>query len=245
MPEPGIFVAQATWREVFEGLRRGAWAILPVGAECKQHGLHLPMNADHLQAQWLAQALVERLRVVVWPTVGYGHYPAFIDYPGSCNLSASTFCAMLVEILVGIQRAGASRILVLNTGISTIAPLRRAIAQFGASRALRLCNVYQGARFLAAEAALIEQPRGGHADETETSIMLRIAPDKVDMAQARPCVGSAITGRFNRQDPHGPNFSPSGVYGDPTLASVAKGERLLDAMLLDLLETLGTPAQCP
>ncbi len=197
------------------------------------------MNTDHLQAHWLAGALAAQQPVVVWPTVGYGHYPAFVDYPGSCSLTAATFSAMLVEILAGIRLAGAPGILILNTGISTIGPLRRAVRRCGAAPEIRLCNVYQGTHFRAAEATVSEQPRGGHADEIETSIMLKIAPDRVEMGKAQPCNGREISGRFNRWDPGAANYSPSGVYGDPTLASAAKGQRLLDAMLLDLLETLG------
>ena len=213
--------------------------LLPVGAACKQHGPHLPMHSDWLQAKWLARALVDRAPVMCWPTLGYGHYPAFTDYPGSISLSVETFTALVGEILDGIRAAGAARCLVLNTGISTIAPLQRAIeAAAPGFAALELANVYAGPAYRRQETALVEQARGGHADEAETSILLAIAPEQVAMERAEDWSGLELHGAFSRSDPHSPGYSPSGVYGDPRLASAAKGRRLLEAMLQDLLAAL-------
>jgi creatinine amidohydrolase len=193
------------------------------------------MNTDYLQAQWLAAVLVQRAAVVVWPTVGYGHYPAFVDYPGSCSLSPGTFRAMITELLEDFRRAGAIRSVILNTGISTIRPLEQVIACVQGFSELRLINFYEGKHYRTAAAELEQQPRGSHADESETSIMLAIAPDKVDMSMAERWVDREIKGRFSRTEPQDANFSPNGVYGDPTLASVEKGQRLLNAMLEDVL----------
>ncbi len=66
---PGAFAAQLSWSEVESRVRSAAIAVLPVGAACKQHGRHLPMQADLVQAEWLAQALVQHANVLVWITV--------------------------------------------------------------------------------------------------------------------------------------------------------------------------------
>lgn len=239
MSTPGIFVADEAWPEVGARLLAGATAVLPVGAASKEHGRHLPMNTDYLQAQWLAAVLVQRTAVVVWPTVAYGHYPAFVDYPGSSNLSSVTFRKLITELLEDIRRSGASRVAILNTGISTIRPLEQAVACVQGFNDLRLINVYAGKNYLAAAAECEQQARGGHADESETSIMLAIAPHKVDMTQAERWDEREIKGRFSRTEPQDANYSPSGVYGDPTLATAEKGHRLLDAMLKDILAVLG------
>jgi creatinine amidohydrolase len=47
------FAANLSWRDLERRVQAGAVAVLPVGAACKQHGRHLPMNADFLQAEWL------------------------------------------------------------------------------------------------------------------------------------------------------------------------------------------------
>ena len=73
--------------------------------------------------------------------------------------------------------------------------------------------------------------------------MLAIAPELVDMARAAPCPFSATgpsPGALSPDDPSSPTYSPSGSFGDPTLASADKGSRLLAAILDDLVEAAGT-----
>ena len=234
----GLRVADVSWPEVANRAERGAVGVLPVGAASKQHGRHLPMNTDWLQAEWLVTQLVRRAEVLVWPTLAYGYYPAFTDYPGSTSLSEATFAATVGELLRDIGRAGVTRCLILNTGVSTTRPLGVAVGRTGSFDDVRLANVYSGPRFRAVEAAVCGQPRGGHADEIETSILLAIKPQAVDMSRAEPWAGCEIHGRFSRSDPGSPNYSPSGVFGDPTLATAEKGVRLLQAMLGDVLAML-------
>ena len=90
-----------------------------------------------------------------------------------------------------------------------------------------------------------QQARGGHADELETSILLAIGPEHVAQDKAAAWTPSvmAVRGPFSRSDPDNPRFSPSGVWGDPTLASADKGRRLLAAMVDDLLAALEALAQ--
>lgn len=235
----GVWLADMPWTVVKARLDAGATAVLPVGAASKEHGPHLPMNTDCLQAEWLAHRLAERRQVLIWPTVAYGHYPAFVAYPGSCSLSRETFRAMAQEILEGLLRAGAARVLVLNTGLSTIHPLEEAVVGLRRPHVVTLAHVYQGERFRTVVQETEEQSHGSHADEIETSIMLAIAPEQVDMAKAEAWAGQAFgAGPFHPADRGSPNYSPSGIYGDPTLASRDKGERLAQAMLQDLFAML-------
>ena len=104
-------------------------------------------------------------------------------------------------------------------------------------------KVFAGPHFLETAHQLKEQPYGTHADEMETSLMLAIAPELVDMARAAPCPFSATgpsPGALSPDDPSSPTYSPSGSFGDPTLASADKGSRLLAAILDDLVEAAGT-----
>jgi len=233
---PGAFVAQLSWPQVERRVKAGAVVVLPVGAACKQHGPHLPMNTDFLQAEWLAKALVLRAEVLVWPTVSYGYYPTFTDYPGSVSLTCETFQLMVQEILSEIRRAGARAVLILNTGISTIEPLQAAAGDMPESMCVELANVYAGPRCRSVTEAIEEQPRGGHADELETSILLAIGHEHValDKAETWTPLAMAVSGPFSRSEQDNPRFSPSGVWGDPTLASDEKGRRLLAAIVGDL-----------
>ena len=88
-------IERLSWDEVARRLENGAAAILPIGAAAKQHGFHLPMNTDRVQAEWLAARLADRIDALIWPTVTYGYYPAFAEYAGSSGLSAPVFEAIL------------------------------------------------------------------------------------------------------------------------------------------------------
>lgn len=234
----GMRVESASWPRVEEMLVAGASAVLPIGAACKEHGRHLPMNTDQCQAEWLSERLIECAELVVWPVVTYGYYPVFIGYPGSISLSERAFRLLIGDILDGIEHAGAARIFILNTGISTIAPLAEVLAARSEPDRCQLVNVYAGPRFVREAEAVAEQKWGGHADEIETSMMLAIDANRVDLAQARPAPDRIVRGLFNRSDPAQPNYSPDGVNGDPSLAARWKGERLVQALLDDVLEAI-------
>jgi creatinine amidohydrolase len=230
-------IERLAWDEVARRVDDGAAAILPIGAAAKEHGFHLPMNTDRIQAEWLAARLAERVDALIWPTVTYGHYPAFVEYAGSSGLSAAVFEAMIHEITAAIIGFGCRAVLVLDTGISTLAPVDRALARLATGQALHL-KVHDGPNYRRAAAQLAEQSHGSHADELETSLMLALAPDLVDMsrAEASPEAKGEVAGRLTPSDASSPNYSRSGSYGDPTLATRAKGEVLLAAMLDDLIQ---------
>lgn len=228
-------VADLAWPEVEARLAAGAVAVLPIGAWSKEHGRHLPLATDGLQAAYYAGAVAAAVDALVWPVVGYGYYPVFTEYPGSVSLSRETFEATVAEILDGIAAAGARRIAVLNTGISTIAPLEGVLATRPARPPIALVNCYAGPRFADAVAAVERQPFGGHADEIETSLMLAIDPGRVRLEHAEPQPTRIVRGRFNRTRSDAPNYSPSGVNGDPTLASAEKGALLLEALIDDVV----------
>jgi creatinine amidohydrolase len=231
------FIERLTWDEVERRIRAGAPAILPIGAAAKQHGFHLPLNTDRLQAEALAARIAKPVDALIWPTLTYGHYPAFVDYAGSSSLSAPTFEALVQEVTAGILGIGCRKLFVLNTGISTLAPVDRALARLDANRVMHLW-IHEGPRYPQVAKGLAQQGHGSHADELETSLMLVLAPDLVDMtrAEASPAVIKDTPGPLTPSNPNSPNYSRSGSYGDPTLATSAKGEMLLAAILDDLNE---------
>ncbi|MCK1638450.1 creatininase family protein [Bradyrhizobium sp. 157] len=231
------FIERMHWDEVARRIGSGAAAILPIGAAAKQHGFHLPLNTDRIQAEWLAARMAEKIDALIWPTLTYGHYPAFVEYAGSSSLSISTFEALVREIAGQILAGGCPKLLVLNTGISTLAPVDRALARLDGER-IRHPWIHEGPRYPRVARQLAEQSHGSHADELETSLMLAMAPHLVDMtrAEASRTLEHETPGALTPSDPNSPNYSRSGSYGDPTRATLAKGKALLAAMLDDLHE---------
>ena len=232
-------VAGLTWDRVGELLAAGAAAILPIGAGAKQHGLHMTMATDQFFAEYFARVLADKIDALIWPTLTYGAYPAFVAYPGSVSLADATFQAVVTEIADALLGFGARRVLILDTGLSTLEPVAAAMRAASNPSRLRHLKVFAGPRFVNMVRQLKEQRYGSHADEIETSLMLAIAPGLVDMSRAVPCPVSP-TGRsrgpLSPDDPSSPNYAPSGSFGDPTLASAEKGRTVLAAILEDLVE---------
>src|SRR3954452_23640289 len=96
------FIERMTWDEVARRIDRAQPAVLPIGAAAKQHGFHLPLNTDRIQAEFLAARLAMRIDALIRPTLGYGYYPSFVAYAGSSSLSSATFEAVVHEIAAGI-----------------------------------------------------------------------------------------------------------------------------------------------
>jgi creatinine amidohydrolase/Fe(II)-dependent formamide hydrolase-like protein len=232
-------VADLTWDVVAKRLKGGAAALLPIGAGAKQHGLHMRMATDQVLAEYFAGVVAEETNSLIWPTLTYGAYPAFVAYAGSASLPNATFQSAVTEIANSLLGFGAERVLILDTGISTLAPVEAAIKATSNPSRIRHLKVFAGPRFIETAKALQQQPYGSHADEIETSLMLAIAPGSVDMsrAQASPfSPGGPQRGPLSPSDPNSPNYSPSGSFGDPTLASAEKGKTILAAIVADLME---------
>jgi creatinine amidohydrolase len=228
----GCYLETLTWSEAERALREYPVVVLPIGARTKEHGLHLPLNNDWRMAEYLAGRVVERCRALVLPTLQYGYYPAFLEYPGSVSLSLETMRDTVVEICESLARHGARRFYALNTGISTLRALEPA-AEALASERLAFAYTDLGRASATVEAEVVTQAAGTHADEVETSMMLYIAPETVHMELAAPDVHPAkLPGPLTRSpDPERGIYSATGAYGDPTAATREKGERIVEAVV--------------
>lgn len=231
----GVYLEKLTWIEAERWLDDTPVVVIPLGAAAKEHGPHLPLGNDAIIAKWLAEAVRERLPVVVAPLVSASYYPAFVEYPGSISLRADTARDLVVDICRSLARFGASRFYVLNTGISTLGPLAEARAVLGDSIRFEFLNLDDA--FAGLPPGLAEQGWGSHADEVETSLMLHIAPAVVDFARAVDD-GAVGKGALTRT-PCAGIHSPSGVYGQATLASAAKGEVIARTLLDHVLAGIG------
>src|ERR1019366_9895668 len=130
----GIRVADLTWVEAERVLDTGTVVVIPLGAEAKEHGPQLRLKNDYVLAEYYANRVLRASKVVVYPTVNYGFYPSFVEYPGSTTLRLETARDMIVDIIRTIARHGPKRFYVLHTGVSTIralAPARDSLAASG------------------------------------------------------------------------------------------------------------------
>jgi creatinine amidohydrolase len=233
-----VWIEDLTWVEAEEALKGYEVVMIPLGARTKEHGPHLPLNNDWIMAEYLARRVAAEVPVAVMPTLQYGYYPSFLEYPGSVSLGLETFKEAVKDVCVSMNGYGISKFYVLNTGVSTIRGLQPAAEELRERGIeMRFTDILaSGAR---AEEGVSEQEGGTHADEMETSMMLYIRPGVVDMSKAVKDY-DPVGGRGLTRDPENTEakYSPTGVFGDPTLATVEKGRVAVEARVRYIVEEL-------
>lgn len=240
----GEWLEDLTWPEAKTRIDAGAVVVVPIGASAKAHGPHLPLDTDRALARALAGGVARALPVLVAPVIDAGYYPAFTEYPGSLTLRHGTFIALVTDVLDKFIHDGVRRLAVINTGVSTEAPLQLAIRDVleRTGVTVHVADI----RSLGRDARhVLDDPEGGHADEHETSLMLAIDASRVRMDRAQPEPrGEAPRTVFHApvilsDDPGaGTGYSRTGATGDPTRATAEKGKVLLEAMIGDLVSGL-------
>jgi creatinine amidohydrolase len=232
----GVLLEDLTWQEAEKVLRPETVVVIPIGAGSKEHGPHLKLKNDWVMAEYLKRRMLERADVVVAPTVNYHFYPAFVEYPGSITLQLETARDLMVDICRSLARYGPHRFYALNTGVSTVNALRPA-REILAKEGILLRYTDMGTIAQPTEDDVKQEEGGTHAEEIETSMMLYIAPQTVDMKKAAKDYHAA-EGRLTR-NPNGPGaYSATGIWGDATLATREKGEALVRTMEENLLKEI-------
>ena len=251
---PGAFLGELTWPEAEEWFSAVPVVVLPVGAGAKEHGPHLPMNADAVVLDYLSRQAVDSLPVLVAPPILHGWFPAFRAFPGTEVADPAAFEAYVQEVALSLVRHGAKRLVILNTGITLATGLPLGVVA-------REIRVQTGTPTLLVSwddleppeaEALAEQAYGGHADELETSIHLFLQPALVQMDRAVPGLpppggarGPGYRPGFMSRIEGAPGYQPTGVNGDPTLATIEKGRQLLSLLTREWLRALRSFSEAP
>lgn len=220
-----------SWPDFGARLAAGAVPLLPFGAY-EQHGPHLPLDTDTMMAAGLCRRLAGRLDALALPAVGYGQTTDNDGFPGTLSLSFDTVRAVLTDIATALHRQRARALVVVNGDFGNRAPLRIATAESTARLGFPILVVDYPGLDEAAAAVCTSTPAGfglRHADEFETSILLALAPESVEMTRA-VAEYPEFPATFPAVQPGLHELSRTGVFGDPTAATAAKGEALLDLL---------------
>ncbi len=234
-------------------------AVLPVGA-VEQHGPHLPLSVDaqvaDTLAKRLAKALPEDNPAIFLPTQSIAKSNEHLCYPGTMTLSAETLIAAWSEIGACVARSGVRKMVFLNAHGGNV-PVMDIVA-----RELRVhhgmlvfCVNWWGLGLPEGLYPKNEEKHGIHAGDMETSVMLALDPDNVNMARARDfrprtheweseyrhvSLGQGARPAWQIQDLH-----PSGACGNAAAASSDKGEATLVFAVERLVEVFKDVERMP
>jgi creatinine amidohydrolase len=223
--------------------------VQPLGA-IEQHGPHLPLSTDLVIAEAVASAAVEAvgddLDVWLLPPLAYTKSNEHAWHAGTVWLGARTLLAVLEDVGRCVGALPARRLVFFNGHGGNSALLNVA------NREVRLAHGLM--TFLAhpsvpADQGGVSPPSelgmGVHGGTDETSMMLHLRPDLVDMSRAARHVPEHLAAnrhvRFGGRVSFGwlsDDFGPSGVIGDPTVATAELGKQLFEAAVTSFVEAL-------
>ena len=105
-------IDELNYQDVESYLKKDDRLLLVVGA-CEQHG-YLSLMTDIKIPLALADAASQKTGVLVAPPLNFGISPAFLDYPGTISLRASTFMDVVEDLIRSVYRAGFRRLVFVN-----------------------------------------------------------------------------------------------------------------------------------
>ena len=230
-------------------------AVLPLGAT-EQHGPHLPLGVDTLLADGIVRSalplLAAELPVLVLPTQQIGLSPEHARFAGTLTLSAETLIRVWKEIGAGVARAGVRKLVLFNAHGGHIGAMDLVARELREAHDLIVYSVsWFNLPLGAGEPGRFDV----HAGESETAMMLALAPQLVDMAAAKnfpsssqqravdyPLLGNGRSAKLGwaMQD-----YNAEGAAGNAAAATAQQGQELVDAAAHQLALLLAEVSRLP
>jgi creatinine amidohydrolase len=214
--------------------------VMPFAAT-EPHGGHLPYGTDIIETAAVADRACELARqqgarVVALPTIPFGVQTSQQSYPLAMNLNPSTLNQILSNLTESLDNSGIEKAVILNGhgGNDFYTHLKEL---FGKRNVFLVqVNWYSMCRELAQE---LFTPGGDHANDMETSLVLHLRPELVNMSEAGP--QSTATFRlagmragWARAPRPWDKYTEDSGAGDPRAATAEKGARFFDAVTREL-----------
>jgi creatinine amidohydrolase len=226
-------------------------ALVPLGS-LEQHGEHLPLCTDSLLGEEIARRVEAALpeTVVLLPMQWLGSSHHHLKFPGTVSVPSNLYIELVMHLCECLLGAGFRRIYLLLSHGGNDAPCREALNRLALAHRDEADKLWiaSGGYWAVADQAMrlpeMQTPRATHACEYETSMVLAVRPDLVDTSRAfGDCV--QVESRYYQPDGAGTNkvhvatpfehLTRTGALGRPDLGTAEKGQRLLTAVVDELV----------
>lgn len=241
---PRHYFPYLTWKEIQQMPdKENVIIIQPVGA-IEQHGPHLPIAVDSaISLGVLGKALEqlpEEIPAYALPCLYYGKSNEHSGFPGTISLSAETLLSVIKEVALSIYRSGFRKLVLMNShgGQPQIMEIAaRDLHQEHPDLSVFPLFTWRVPHTASDLLTAKEREYGIHAGDAETSIMLSLLPEQVQMEQAVKEYPQGLP-ENSLLDMEGKlpfawltkELSTSGVMGDATVATKEKGDRILQSV---------------
>jgi len=236
-------LALATWQEVEEYLRAQRGIIVPVGS-VEQHGPNGLIGTDHLDAEFIARGVGDKIGCMVAPTLAYGMSQHHLGFAGSATLRPSTLMLVVRDVVVSLSRHGFERFFFINGHGGNVATVTAAFDEIYAEHSLgtdrpaikcRMTFWSGGPRAKKLADELYGDSNGSHATAAEVSLSQFYQPGSIKQAQMHPKVAPKSGGFFEAAD-YRRRFPDGRIGSDPSLSTPEHGEKLFGAAVEDMVE---------
>jgi creatinine amidohydrolase len=247
---PTVFLGEMTTIEVETFLKTHHTVIVPTGAT-EQHGPHGPLATDVLIPTEVARRVAPKIGAVVAPPISYALSYPHVGFTGLVHIRVPTFMALVEDLCASFANVGFKRIIFLNGHYDNT----YAIAYACATAAERMpkdarafpMNYWDG--FTPEESGeFFGLTAGLHANLAETSAVLRINPDLVDMDKANAEFppfpeftvpsGPVHTAFFFTTPGSVHRATKTGTWGDARESTPEAGERYIEAGVRSTMKVL-------
>lgn len=215
-------------------------AVLPFGAT-EPHGHHLPYGTDVFETAAIADRACQLAReqgaqVIALPTIPFGVQTSQQTYPLAMNLYPSTLNQIVSDLTESLDNSGIEKAVILNGhgGNDFYMHLKEL---YGKRKVFLVqVNWYMLCRELQSR---LFAPGGDHANDMETSLVLHLRPELVDMSQAGPQTTASfrlagMRAGWARAPRPWEKYTQDSGAGDPRTATAEKGKQFFEAVTYEL-----------
>jgi len=182
-PGKPLILQEMTWTDVENYLKTSDMVIIPLGST-EQHGPHLPLGTDWLNALEMAKMISARTGVAVAPAVQVGYSVHHSGFPGTLSLKPETLEQVLYETTEMLLKSGFKRILFFNMHGGNVVPQNAAIFRINQNLAAMAVAIGAGSDIQKGMGQVPGVWFDEHAGVGETSIGLFLWPELVHMDRA-------------------------------------------------------------
>lgn len=229
-----------TWVDAKQYFAKNDTVILPVGST-EQHGPANPLGTDLLIAEALAERVSDQTGVACLPIVPFGASSHHRQFWGTVFVSPKSLKHYVRDICLSLKYYGVRKIVIVNGhggNLAVLSELARELREKGI-----FISVFQWwSASIKLFPELFKPEERLHAGAEETSVNLALHKHLVDMTKAldetprrHDLQVEGLTLPLDTADE-----TSQGVFGTQRTASAAKGKRVLDAVVTELVKHVNT-----